>query len=76
MKVYVWYLESLKQYYAGAAIAVAESKEEAILQLMEKEKDLYKYLIYDKGPEILKELRNTEPEIYSLPWGCLIYGGE
>lgn len=64
MKAYVWgAVDFLAEYIPGVALAVAESREEAIKLIVE---DFFSCYRASSGLE--KELRDTSPDVYDLPF--------
>lgn len=69
MKLFIWEgPRALSEEYAGIAIAIASSIEEAIQLIMEKYRATAKDIRDWEAPELLeKQLREQLPEIYESP---------
>lgn len=66
MKMFVWPEFSSVSYTPGLAVAVANSKEEAIALLVAE----------GVGDMLQADLQGQEPEVYDLPHAAWCWGGD
>ena len=71
MKIFVWRsVKTIQNYADGYAWAVADDTSQAIDAIIANLDTTM------RGPELRRELQESEPEVFEVPYGEAIYGSE
>ena len=71
-KLYLWF-NVFNIEYGGVAFAVARSLDEAIQQIASAGPRGEGEECAAMKQHVERELRDTQPEVHDLPWGCYFY---
>lgn len=78
MKLFYWsYVIALERYSTGYAFAIAETKAQAIKAIYKKFSECTDWdFEYDRGLSLARELYQSDPQVFDVTTGFLIYGSE